>query len=437
MPSLPESDVRAAGRARRLARARRRRVPAAQDRDTDAHERLAHLRGALRLLAAGIEAGTGIVEDMHRAIAAAPLALLAVVPEARVARTLHDGVRERVYASIRGISRLLFRGVDAALEHAGPALAPRAAIPGPLVGVLHGVLGDGLVRDANPLQIAMHLRLGGQRLATTREALAAALPHARARLVVFVHGLACDESCWQHASVRAWGRPGVSYGALLDERHGFTVLHVRYNSGLRISANGRSLSELLRALVLAYPAPLSELVLIGHSMGGLVVRSACHHGRVADEPWTTHVRDVICLGSPHGGAPLEKFGVAAVAALAAVPVTAPIARVLDARSAGIKDLRRGTLVVSDSTDSNAGAAATTEVEAPLPGARYHFLAGSLGTSPLARALGWAIGDGLVRVGSATGAGLPHARSVHLGGLHHMHLLNHPAVFAHIEAALAR
>lgn len=388
-----------------------------------ARERLAQLRGVLRLVGATIDGTADIAQDMHRTVAGTARRLLAPIPAAAAAGRLHAGVADGVYACVRGGSRLLFGVLDAALEHGGPLLAPPVALPSPLVGVLHGIVGDRMARDRNPMRTTMHLRHRGAALPLTREALAAALDGAHERVVVFVHGLAADESSWELSSARAWGRAGVSYGALLAERHGYTPLHVRYNSGLRIADNGRSLAALLGALLEEYPADLGDLVLIGHSMGGLVVRSACLHGHVAGATWTRRVRDVVCLGSPHRGAPLEKIGAAAAAALAAVPVTAPIARVLDVRSAGIKDLRRG--VVRDDGECD---------DPPPATARYHFLAGTLrGAGPV---LGWAVGDGLVRVGSATLWGRPRVRRVRFDGLHHVHLLNHPRVYAYLEAALA-
>ena len=403
----------------------------------DPHERLAHLRGGLQLLGAALDGLTDIAEDMHRAIAAAPLALLAAVPETRPLPRLHDGLRRGIYRSIRGLARRIFAATDAALALAGPALAPPAAIPGPLVGLLHGLVGDAIHRDHNPLCITMHLRHHGCPLPRTRDALARALPRP-AHLVIFVHGLACDDSAWEHASLPAWGRPGVSYASLLRDQ-GLTTLHLRYNSGLPIPSNGRALatllSDLLADLLAIDPDLAPRLTLIGHSMGGLVVRSACHFGQRAAAPWTHHLRDIICLGSPHDGAPLEQFGALATALLTRIPVTAALGRAIDRRSAGIKDLRRGTVIDDASPDI------------PLAHARYHFIAGSYGrTHPLARALGWALGDGLVRVTSArhdrartTAARTTPARTrrLHLGGLHHMHLLNHPRVFAHIDAALAR
>ena len=384
------------------------------DRPT-ARERC-QLQGALRLLDDGVDASAAAVHDVHRAISDS-LDPLARAPGLDLAAGLHAGVRDGVYATVRTISRAVFAGLDAALERAAPVLPP-VTLPGPLVGLLLGVAGDAIARENNPLEVSMHLRHAGQALPATPEALAEALPAASARLVVFVHGLACDESSWALGSQRAWGRPGVNYAALLAERHGFTALHVRYNSGLRIADNGRALAQLLDALLAAYPRAVDELLLVGHSMGGLVVRAACEHGGA----WLGRVRDVFCLGSPHGGAPLEKLGAGAVAALSWFAVTRPIARVLDARSAGIKDLADGRVRDDLATHD------------PVPPAhvRVHCIAGSLPWGALAR---WALGDGLVRTPSATEGSHPRGAAVHLPGLGHLDLLNHPRVFAEIEATL--
>ena len=392
--------------------------------DDDAlRERHAHLRGALQLAGASVELATGIAHDMHRAIADMPLGLAARTPAGELARATHDGVRDGVYACVRGLSRLVFGALDQALEHLGPAIPPPPPLPGPLLGVLHGVAGDHLARERSPMCSPMQLRHHGRPLPITRAALGAALPAARARVVVMVHGLAADESCWQRGSARAWGREGLDYGQLLAARCGVTPLYLRYNSGLPIADNGRALAALLNDVIAAYPVEVRELVLLGHSMGGLVVRSACQRGLAAGAPWTGRVREVICLGAPHRGAVLEKLGAAAVVGLAAIPVTAPIARAIDLRSAGIKDLRR--CIARD--DERPGAA--------LPNARYHYLAGTLGgpNNPLA----WAFGDGLVRVASATPSGCSHARTATIAGLDHLRMLNHPEVLAWLEAALNR
>lgn len=406
----------------------------------DPAESLAELRGVLRLAGAGIAAAATVTEDMHRAIASKPFRLLAHVPAVDVARRIHDGVRGGVYACVRGVSRGVFAVVDGVLAHGGDVLRPRTRLPGPLVGLLQGVVGDHIARERNPLASTMQLRHAGRPLALTREALAAAFPDAGPRPTVLVHGLAADESCWQLGSNKAWGRPGLDYGSLLAERRGVTPLYLRYNSGLHIADNGRALAALLAELTLAWPVPLQHLNLIGHSMGGLVVRSACHHGQLAQAPWTRQVRDVVCLGAPQRGAVLEQFGAAAVGALAFFDVTAPIARAIDARSAGIKDLRHGTIADATADATSTPASPAHASEQWLPGARYHDLAGTLGGP--GHPLGWALGDGLVRPSSATperGRTRPElapGSATRLAGVGHLAMLSHPDVLAWLEAALA-
>jgi pimeloyl-ACP methyl ester carboxylesterase len=311
-------------------------------------------------------------------------------------------------SSIRRLNRVLFGAADRALALAGPTASP-------LVSLLHGVFGDRLAR--NPMRTVMQLRHRGARLKLGRRDLARAFPDASDRLVVFIHGLAADESSWRRDSARAWGRQGLSYGDLLAERGRVTPLYLRYNSGLRVAANGRALADLLRRLVAAFPVAPRSIVLVGHSMGGLVARSACHHGQSRGDAWAGHVTDVVCLGAPHRGAVLEKIGAATVATLAGFGVTAPLARAFDLRSAGIKDLHRG---------------AAHHDEALLPRARYHDLAGTLASPD--HLFSWALGDGLVRVASAA-PDRPNTRRTILPGVGHLAMLAHPDVLARLAEIL--
>src|SRR5262249_28726245 len=151
------------------------------------------------------------------------------------------------------------------------------------LAVLNGAVGDMLARTGNGLQLEMGLVRPGQALALEREALALAHPEATSRVVVLVHGLMCTESIWT--------LPDASdYGSLLARDLGYTPLYVRYNSGRAIADNGALLSRLLATLHEQYPLPLEEIVLLGYSMGGLVIRSACHAGWLAGEPWLARVR---------------------------------------------------------------------------------------------------------------------------------------------------
>ena len=207
----------------------------------------------------------------------------------------------------------------------------------------------------------------------------------------------------------------------MGERHGYTPVYARYNSGRRVVDSGRELAAMLEAFVASYPRPLERLVLVGHSMGGLVARSACHHALGDGRAWPALVSDVFCLGSPHLGAPLERFGVRTKAALDAHPITAPFGQLLDGRGAGVKCLADGAVADCD------------DVEVP-PNARLHLVAGALADP--GGLLAKLFGDGMVPAASAAGEGRLEGLRATFASTHHGELLNHPAVYAYLERHLA-
>ncbi|MGZ4270927.1 MAG: esterase/lipase family protein [Solirubrobacteraceae bacterium] len=397
---------------------------------------------AIGELAGRTLAGAGtMVRDLHMAVA--ERAFAAVGPGGAPARVVHDGVAEALYGGVRTALAAVPRGAGSAVARSardeGPALAqsPRGSLA---LAALNAYVGDALHADDSPLALAMTVHHRGKELPLEPAALAAAVPDAGARVAVFVHGLGETHASWR---LRADAqRPG--YGACLRRDLGHTPLELRYNTGLHVSDNGRALAALLQELHEAWPVAIEEVVIVGHSMGGLVARSACHYGSVADHAWTSAVRHVFCLGSPHLGAPLEK-GVNALGwALGRVPETRPLANLLGVRSAGIKDLRYGACVDEDWCDCDPDELLTDRChDVPLlPGARFYFVAATLSGRP-GDPLGALLGDLLVRVPSASGAG--RRRKVgfaiedghHVGGLTHFDLLNHPAVYHQIRAWIER
>jgi hypothetical protein len=89
---------------------------------------------------------------------------------------------------------------------------------------------------------------------------------------------------------------------------------------------------------------VGELAILGHSMGGLVARSACHAGELAHHGWRSTLRKLVCLGTPHHGAPLERGGNWFEFLLGANRYSAPLARLGKIRSAGVTDLRWGNVL---------------------------------------------------------------------------------------------
>jgi pimeloyl-ACP methyl ester carboxylesterase len=242
----------------------------------------------------------------------------------------------------------------------------------------------------------------------------------------------------------AWRFGGrSSYGERLARDLGYSALELRYNSGRHVSENGRSLADLLDALVDAWPVEVEQIALVGHSMGGLVARSACFQAGEDGAGWVRRVRHVVSLGTPHLGAALEQAVHYASAALHALPETRPLARLLRRRSAGIRDLRHGSLVDEAWRDRDPDAlraAACREVPL-LEGATHCFVAATITRSPK-HPLGRLVGDWLVLVPSASGRGrtrrIPFRdeHGLHVGGATHFALLNHSAVYARLREWLA-
>ena len=262
-----------------------------------------------------------------------------------------------------------------------------AAVPGhhdEALAMVDGLFGDLLADAGSSLAVPMTIRAGGEALPLDREGLARAIPQPTGRLVVLVHGLMSTESVW-----RFRGAPDQTYGTLLARDHGVTALTVRYNTGRHISTNGRELARLLHRLVAAWPVRVRELSLVGHSMGGLVVRSACHYAPQTRSPrgldrlrrsWTAKTRRVVLIGVPNTGAPLEAFVNLTSATLWALPIPATrlVGLGLDRRSRGRQgpavrcDPRRGLdRAGPGGLDTSGRPSDAPAAPRPLPGRRRH------------------------------------------------------------------
>ena len=362
-----------------------------------------------------------------------------VGPASIPVKLVHDRIARTAYAAAGELTRAVVRAGAQAASAASPADAPsvqRTPAGRAVLSALNGAFGDTLVRRGNPLALSMTFRRRGCDLALTRRSLADAYPNAKPRLAVFVHGLCETDDAWKLGAVRH-----VPYGHRMEIELGYSPLYVRYNTGRHISENGRELAASLEDLIAAWPTEVHEVVLIGHSMGGLVARSACHYG--ADSRCVAKVRHVFTLGTPHRGAPLEQVTNAATAALARLPETRPLAKALNIRSSGIKDLRYGYLVDECWIDQDCDAyLQDTSSEIPfLPSARHYFICATLSREADAP-VGRIIGDLLVLRPSAwahPGRGqrmqFPIEHYYHVGKANHFDLLNHPAIFEQMRRCL--
>jgi len=393
------------------------------------HVSIADVRGYGRLAVDATLGLTSLVETLHHNILRTP-GLLGV-PTQKPA----GGITGFVYKSIRGATRFIGGGIDVALGQLAKLLGRSDSSPEreAVLAALNGVLGDHLQDSANPLAIAMCLRRDGRPLELTRRELHAAIPAASGKILLLAHGLCMND--------RQWRRKGHDHGANLAADGGFTPVYLHYNSGLHISSNGRELAAQLEKLLHAWPVPVEELLILGHSMGGLVARSACHHGALAGHHWLQYLRKMIFLGTPHLGAPLERGGNWIDMVLDASPYTTAFARLGKIRSAGITDLRHGSMVDEDWAHGDRFSRSTRKPESvPLPeNVACYTIAASIArkTGEPTKAL---LGDGLVPLASALGQhkdarrrlAFPKSQQWIGYGMNHMDLLDRKDVYAHLQ-----
>jgi hypothetical protein len=398
--------------------------------------------GMGRLARITLRGGTDRIHEVHQGIA--DRTFRAVGQAGRPVQVAHDAISGLTYSTVRlalGVGARAVGGV-ASLRADGRDLdgGRRGRVA---LAVLNGAHGDLVQREAPALALDMAVRVDGRAVPPDAEALREAFPGTTGRLAVFLHGLTETEDSWGYGAEKHHGDPTVTYGSRLRRDLGLTPVYLRYNTGLHISENGRALDRLLGALVDAWPVPVQDVVLIGHSMGGLVARSALHQaggGTVDAHAWTALVRDTITLGSPHLGAPLERGVHRLTAQLSRLPETRPLATLLALRSVGIKDLRRGTLVEADWSGQDLDAlVAGPHTHVPLhDGARHFVVLATLSRNPEGR-LADLLGDLLVQPRSASGdtgdddrLAFPPDHVHRIGGLHHLDLLDHPLVYARIR-----
>ncbi|HET6628027.1 MAG TPA: alpha/beta fold hydrolase [Nocardioidaceae bacterium] len=357
----------------------------------------------------------GTARDVHGAFAARVFGFANRATRGSVGlpQRVHDGISRSVYAGIGAGVKSTAAGLRAADRRGiGPRLEAGAGGRQVLAAV-NGLLGDRL-RDERPeLAIVMAVRSRGSDVPLEPPQMATAFPGATGDVVVFLHGLGENDDSWN----RRREENGGSYGSRLAAETSWTPVYLRANTGLPLAENGVALAGLLDDLVAAWPVEVRRIALVGHSMGGLIIRAACAVLTDAEQPWAARVSDVVTLGTPHLGAPLERTVHVGARVLGLLPESAPFGRILEYRSVGILDLRRGL---------------AADVQ-HLPHARYHLVAATLAGShrhPVSEVLG----DLFVRYPSAVGkarrgrAMFPGADVLHVPGAGHFDLLNHPDVY---------
>ncbi|MDO9570226.1 MAG: alpha/beta hydrolase [Hydrogenophaga sp.] len=400
------------------------------------HVRPSDLRSAAQLASQATQGVINITEGVHQSVLRRLGFSGGAVPEQT------GGLTGQIYRGIRGVAQMVGHGLDGALALLLPLVDDPATHPeasperDAVLAALNGVLGDRLQSFGNPLAQTMELRQGGRVLPQAPELLRAQLAQPSPHLLLLVHGLCMNDTQWR--------RSGHDHGAFLAQALGCTPVYLRYNSGLHTSTNGRELALQLEQLLVAWPVPLQRISIVGHSMGGLVARSAVQAAREAGLQWTQRLRELVFLGTPHHGAPLERAGHGVDLLLASSPHTLPFAQLGKIRSAGITDLRHGHVLDAD-WQGRDRFASPQDHRTPLPlpeGVACFAVAATLAPQRglLADRL---MGDGLVPLNSALGQhGEPARRLVFARESQyvayrtgHLELLSSPAVAAQLLAWL--
>jgi pimeloyl-ACP methyl ester carboxylesterase len=363
----------------------------------------------------------GTVRDMHNAIASRVFRATRVIG-GRVPESLHDAAVTSVYGAISGVLRVSSGSVRA-LSARGVGRPVESTAGGRrIVAAVNGLIGDELRMLDDPQAIKMAVRKEGEDVVATPFPLKQAHPGATGHLVVFVHGLCENDEGW-----------GTAYTERVSAETDGTPVVIRYNTGLHISENGQHLDALIRQLVGAWPEDVTRVTLVGHSMGGLVVRAATNFATADRQVWPHLVKDIICLGTPHTGANLEKVAHLGSRLLRFWPVSTPLSAILESRSPGITDLRHGYI----SRDEWEGQDLTSQwgldriAAAPLAHAEYHFVGSTLGATKY-HPFSAVLGDLLVHFSSASGMGrtgpvVAGASFEYVPSAHHFALLTHPTI----------
>lgn len=373
---------------------------------------------------------TDVVQEMHVTIASGPDLLGR--PLEGPARAITD----IVYGSIRGVTHVVGAGIDVVLDQLAPLFGESApgAERAALVAALNGVIGDYLSESGNPLATSMALCHAGESIVLDPAGVAAAFPRATEKILVLAHGSSMND--------RQWTRGGHDHGQSLARDLDYTPVYLRYNSGLHVSTNGERFAPLLDRLVNAWPVPVESIAIVGHSMGGLVARSACHVAEEKGFAWRKKLTKLASLGTPHHGAPLERLGNTFELLLGVSRYSAPLAALSKLRSAGVTDLRYGNVLAEhwDGRDRFEFAGDPRRRLALPDGVECYAVAGSLSSKPAKRPRG----DGLVPVDSALGRhrrlelalAFPETHQLVAYGVDHLGLLSRAEVYAQLRAWLA-
>ena len=340
------------------------------------------LQGISQLSIDAVKGITQVVESLHSTISSN-------TPILGASKDKASGLTGAIYKSINTVTHLLGEGINAVLSrtrhmHDGYSVEHKLSKTREAVAsAMNGVLGDHFDKGENPLAIIMSFRINGESLDINQ--LNELFDDAEHAVTILIHGLCMNDIQWK--------RDGHNHGELLEQDLGHKVLYLHYNTGLHVSENGKQLSLLLNEIEINTSLKIN---ILGHSMGGLVARSACYYAQKLNHSWISNVNKIIFLGTPQHGAILAKGGHWADVFLQISPYSAPFAKITKVRSNGLHDLRHGYVIDEDWQENN------ERQLVPLPEKVVCYAIATTTSEYASKFHEKVVGDGLVSIDSALG-----------------------------------
>jgi pimeloyl-ACP methyl ester carboxylesterase len=268
-----------------------------------------------------------------------------------------------------------------------------------MVPILNGIMGDTMAEKGSDSLINLSFRHQSRDVSVEKLSEQYDFTKFNGKVILIIHGLMNDESIWQSAATDK----ALRLGTALEKEKKANILYIRYNTGLHISENGRKVSNLIQALIEKYPE-IKELVIISHSMGGLVSRSAGYYADIQRQSWISILKKVFLIGVPNEGSYLAKVAHITQYFFRKIDPTEKdsVAKFFDVRSNGIKDLSFGYLVDEDwqnTENENKKNVETTKVF-PIANVDYYLIAGTIAEKEKRSRIFTFFGDGLVEKESA-------------------------------------
>lgn len=391
--------------------------------------------GLTQLAAMGVVEITDIVEAIHREILLRPLGRFNDTHLNKWQR----GITGRIYGTVRKAMLLVGNNLVSGLRLYNTVRNQSYPRPLPetikqLVNVLNGVMGDHLVNHNNPIAIPMVLY--DNFLFPVHDNLQRS--ELSGRIIILCHGLCMSHLSWQPFEYESLGE------SISRSQPDATILYLDYNTGRRISNNGRNFAKVLQHLVDTNP-DITQIDIVGHSMGGLVARSALFYGEQAKQSWVNRVGNLITLGSPHHGAVLERIGYFVQDVIGKMPFANALAKLGDLRSAGIIDLRYGSIRDADWQSLEGRSVLPQDFRHPTPlplHVHTYCIAATLAEAHYDAKPTKLLGDGLVTIASALGEDadehdlyVPDGRKAIFYGVSHLNLIYSDRVCKQVVAWL--